>query len=258
LDNAAVYCLGVFAALVAAGVGFPMPEEIPIVTAGALAGHHAQEPESWLRWWVLLPICILGVVISDGLLYLIGRIFGLGLLKFPLVARLLPPERLRRIQRNFRRYGVLILLFARFLPGIRSPIFLTAGIMRLSWRRFLLADGLYAIPGVSLLFFLAYWFTDQFRDLVERAEEDISRVRPLLVLIAIVAVGVYFLVKFLRHPVHTGDPQELPLIGEEVAASLEEQAGDEEGESAPRPPALGSWDGARRDHAEKARAAHHR
>src|SRR5690349_6291155 len=109
-----------------------MPEEIPIVTAGALAGHAAQDHDTSLHWWILLPVCILGVVISDGLLYLMGRIFGLGLLKFPLVARILPPERLSRIQRNFRRYGVLILLFARFLPGIRSPIFLTAGIMRLS------------------------------------------------------------------------------------------------------------------------------
>jgi membrane protein DedA with SNARE-associated domain len=257
LENAVLYYLGVFAALVAAGVGFPMPEEIPIVTAGALAGHAAQDPGSPLRWWILLPVCILGVVISDGLLYLVGRVFGLSVLKFPFVARLLPQERLQRIQGNFRRYGVLILLFARFLPGIRSPIFLTAGIMRLSWRRFLLADGLYAIPGVSLLFFLAYWFTDQFRDLVERAEEDFSRVRPLLVLMGIVAVGVYFLVRFLRKPVHTGDPQELPLIGEEVAATLEEQGGDDE-DTARAPAAFGGWDGARRESPEKTPSGHKR
>jgi membrane protein DedA with SNARE-associated domain len=252
LDDAVFYYLGVFAALVAAGVGFPMPEEIPIVTAGALAGHAAQDADSSLRWWILLPVCILGVVISDMLLYLVGRVFGVGVLKFPLVARVLPQQRLQHIRRNFRRYGVLILLFARFLPGIRSPIFLTAGIMRLSWRRFLLADGLYAIPGVSLLFFLAYWFTDQFRDLVERAEEDISRVRPLLVLLAIVGVGVYLLVQFLRKPVHTGDPQELPLIGEEVAATLEDQGQADEDDV----PALGGWASGPSGHTEKAGSGH--
>jgi membrane protein DedA with SNARE-associated domain len=239
LDSTDLYVyLGVFAALVAAGVGFPMPEEIPIVTAGALAGHAAQDADRAPYWWVLLPLCILGVVISDMLLYCAGRIFGLGLLKFPLAARVLPRERLARIQRNFRRYGVLILLFARFLPGIRSPIFLTAGIMRLSWRRFLLADGLYAIPGVSLLFFLAYWFTDQFRDLVERAEDYLDRIRPLLVVAAILGIAVYFVVQFLRKPVHTGDPQELPLIGEQVAATLDEQspeADDEAGRAPARP-----------------------
>lgn len=237
--------LGVFAALVAAGVGFPMPEEIPIVTAGAWAGHAAQDPESSLHWWILLPLCILGVVISDMLLYLLGRVFGLGLLRFPFVARILPPERLQHIQGNFRRYGVLILLFARFLPGFRSPIFLTAGIMRLSWRRFLLADGLYAIPGVSLLFFLAYWFTDQFRDLVTRAEEDLSRIRPLLVVAAILGIGIYLVVQFLRHPVHTGDPEELPLIGDQVAASIKDHAAEEDG-----------WKGTPRPYAEKAPSAH--
>jgi membrane protein DedA with SNARE-associated domain len=252
LDPADLYVyVGVFAALVAAGVGFPMPEEIPIVTAGALAGHAAQDPNRTLHWWLLLPVCILGVVISDGLLYLVGRVFGLGLLKFPLMARLLPPERLRRIQHNFRRYGVLILLFARFLPGIRSPIFLTAGMMRLSWRRFLLADGLYAIPGVSLLFFLAYWFTDQFRDLVERAEADLDRVRPLLIVAAILGIGVYLVVQFLRHPVHTGDPEELPLIGDQVAASIDGDGREEGGEGSL---ARNGWDGVA--HAEKARSSH--
>jgi membrane protein DedA with SNARE-associated domain len=245
--------LGVFAALVAAGVGFPMPEEIPIVAAGAATGHSAQDPTSWLRWWLLLPVCILGVVISDGLLYLVGRVFGLGLLKFPLVARILPRDRLLRIQNNFRRYGVLILLFARFLPGIRSPIFLTAGIMRLSWRRFLLADGLYAIPGVSLLFFLAYWFTDQFREAVERAETYLGRIRPLLVVAAILGIAVYFLVQFLRKPVHTGDPEELPLIGDQVAASIEDQ--ERAGEKDAAEPSANGW-GGEAAHVGKAPSSH--
>jgi membrane protein DedA with SNARE-associated domain len=254
LEPADLYVyLGVFAALVAAGVGFPMPEELPIVTAGALAGQAAQDATSSLRWWLLLPLCILGVVISDGLLYLAGRIFGLGLLELPLVARLLRRERLERIQNNFRRYGVLILLFARFLPGIRSPIFLTAGIMRLSFRRFLLADGLYAIPGVSLLFFLAYWFTDQFRDLVTRAEEDLSRVRPLLVVAGILGIGVYFVVQFLRHPIHTGDPEELPLIGDQVAASIEDHG--EHGNRGLAPASRHTWD-SKGPNAEKAPSSH--
>jgi membrane protein DedA with SNARE-associated domain len=218
LDPGDLYIYGgVFAALVAAGVGFPMPEEVPIVTAGALAGHASQNPDSSIRWWILLPLCILGVVISDGLLYLVGRTFGLRVLTFPFMARILPRDRLEHIQNNFQKHGVLILLFARILPGIRSPIFLTAGIMKLSWKRFLLADGIYAVPGVSLLFFLAYWFTDQFRDLVTQAEEEVNRVRPLIILTAIVAVAIYFLIQFLRRPVHSGDPNEMPLIGDQVA-----------------------------------------
>jgi membrane protein DedA with SNARE-associated domain len=252
--------LGIFVALVAAGVGFPIPEEIPIVTAGVLAGRtpevsvadlgHAVSLLGWsppagfpgglpwaalgrdwppaddtipVRWWIMLPVCILGVVFSDGLLYGLGRVFGTRLLHVPFMKRLMPPDKRTRIEENFHRYGIKILLFARLLPGIRAPIFITAGIMRLPLKRFLLADGIYAIPGVSLLFFLAFWFTNSFRDLVVRAEEKVIQWRPILILAAVVAVTVYFIVHVYRKPVSTGDPQELPLIGHQVAARIDHE-----------------------------------
>lgn len=246
--------LGTFVALVAAGLGFPIPEEIPIVTAGAIAGQSLEPPEPQLsevvallsgdpalgfpaalpwgalaqrdlhlpdginvRWWILLPICVLGVVLSDGLLYGMGRFCGVRLLNLPFMARLMPAAKRERIERNFHRYGIKILLFARMLPGIRAPIFITAGIMRLPLSRFLLADLIYAIPGVSLLFFLALWFTNSFKELVEHAEEQVIYYRHWVIVIAIVGVAVYFLIHFLRKPFATGDPQEFPLLGETVA-----------------------------------------
>ena len=179
---------GVFVALVAAGVGFPMPEELPIVTAGALLGQTANDPPPGLYGWALLLVCVAGVVLSDLLLYLIGRAWGLRLLRLRFVAGILPVARLQRIRRGFARHGVLILLVARLLPGVRTAIFLSAGILRLSWKRFLLADGLYALPGVSLLFLLAYWFTDRFRDAVIRVEEEVGRCKLVLLVVA-AAVG---------------------------------------------------------------------
>jgi membrane protein DedA with SNARE-associated domain len=245
--------VGTFLAIVATGLGVPIPEEIPIVAGGVLAGQHAEKPHHpvpaqvvgllaadpaaglpgavpWyevaqksmhpnsfhVRWWVLLPLCILAVVLGDGCLYFLGRKFGPRLLDLPLLKRLLSPEHRDHIERNFHRYGIKILLFARLLPGIRSPIFLTAGIMRLPLKRFLLADGIYAIPGVSLLFFLAFWFGNSFKELVDRAT---MQIRHIVIVVAIVGVAIYFLVHFLRRPVTEGDPKELPLIGEQVAAA---------------------------------------
>jgi membrane protein DedA with SNARE-associated domain len=204
----------IFALLLAAGLGFPIPEEIPVVVGGGLAAH----PENGVVWWIMLPICILGVVIGDGFLYTIGRVCGPPLLQNRFIrSRLLPPQRYREIQENFHKYGVKILLFARLLPGIRSPIFVTAGIMHLPFTKFLLADSIYAVPGVSLLFFLGYWFTDQFLEIVKRVES----LRPLIVLLVLVAVASYLVYHFLNRPVTTGDPHEIPLVGE-VADHLTE------------------------------------
>src|SRR4051812_38380888 len=111
-----------------------------------------------LRWYIMLPILICGVVLSDTILYGMGRYWGPKLLEKRWSQRLLPPDKRAKIEDNFHKYGVLVLLFARFLPAIRSPIFIMAGIMRVPFTRFLLADGLYALPGVSLLFYLSFRF----------------------------------------------------------------------------------------------------
>jgi hypothetical protein len=104
------------------------------------------------------------------------------------------------------------------VPGIRAPLFLTAGSMRLPLPRFLFADGLGAIVGNSFFFFLGYWFGDSVKTLIERAEE---RLKPILIIVAIGLVVAYLLWHFLRHPVSTGDPEEVPLIGPQVASHIE-------------------------------------
>jgi membrane protein DedA with SNARE-associated domain len=206
---------GVFAG---AGFGVPIPEELAIVAAGLwTAGKADQYP---LYRWLMLPVCIVGVLTADVVLYAIGRYFGTRLLDQKWFVRMVPREKRQRIESNFDRYGVNILLFGRLIPGIRSPLFLTAGTMRLSVPRFLLADGLGAVAGNSLLFFLAFWFGDQFKEFVTRVEDGSGPLR-LTILVAIVLVGFFFLIQFLRRPVPTGDPEDLPIIGHQVATHIE-------------------------------------
>jgi membrane protein DedA with SNARE-associated domain len=226
-----------FGMFVAAGLGAPIPEEVAIVAAGLWT---ANSPEYGLARWLMLPVCIIGIIIADMLLYSIGRWYGARLLEHEWLRRLLNAERREGIERNFHRYGVNILLVGRLLPGIRAPLFITAGMMRLSIPRFLLADSIGAILGNSLLFFLAFWFGDQFKVLIDRAEGTVEKVRPILILTAILAVGIYFLVHFLRRPVTTGDPKELPLIGEQVAARIdhEKTAVNRDEKGSDQPPAV--------------------
>src|SRR5437660_10833783 len=141
------------------------------------------------------------------------------------IMRILPRDKRVHIEHNFHKYGVWALLFARLLPAIRSPIFIMAGVMRLSFARFVLADGIYAIPGVSLLFMLAFWFGDQMRDRVLRAE---GKLKSVVILLGISAVAAYLLYHFLGHPVATGDPEkEVPLVGPQIASKLEQMVASE-------------------------------
>jgi membrane protein DedA with SNARE-associated domain len=205
--------LGVFLGIVATGLGFPMPEELPVVLGGVLVGYgHA-------RWW-MLPVCIIGVVVGDSFLYGIGRLFGAWLVEKPFVKKhLLSPSRLEEIRENFKKHGVKILLFARLTPGIRAPIFLTAGITRLPIYQFLFADGLYAIPGVSLLFLLGWYFTDTMLDWIKN---EGGHIKSILILVALLAVAGYFTYRFLRRPVVEGNPKDVPSIAHPVQHMVEQ------------------------------------
>ncbi len=213
--------LGIFLGILATGLGFPMPEELPIVLGGALSGsEHA-------IWWLMLPVCIVGVVIGDSFLYLIGRFWGARLVQIPFVRdHLLTPERLESISENFDKHGIKILLFARLTPGIRAPIFLTAGISRLAPTKFLLADSLYAIPGVSLLFCGGFWFTDSMVDLIK---SEAGKVKPIIILVVLVGVTAYVIYRFLRKPVVTGNPTEMPPLVGQVTHRLEDMTHKLEG-----------------------------
>jgi membrane protein DedA with SNARE-associated domain len=203
---------GVFGLLVAAGFGAPIPEELPIATGGVLVGRDWSDPNG-LKWWIMLPVCIVGVVLCDTFLYFVGRKWGRKLISLNWVRRrLLSPERFAKIEQNFHDYGIRILLITRILPGIRTPVFLTAGIVHLPFRKFLLADVLYAIPGVCIIFWLAYWLTDTFLALLHKVESY----RELAIIAILSFVAGFITATFVRRPVTTGSPDELPVLGKPV------------------------------------------
>ena len=219
--------------LMLGGSFLPIPEEIVVMGSGTWVA--TSEEYGPLRW-LILPICIAGILCCDMLLYSIGRHWGSRLLEHRWLARFLTREKLERIQGNFHRYGIKVLLFVRWIPGIRSPLFLTAGTMRLPVVRFVVADAVAATCGHTVLFMLSYWFGVAVQELYERLEHRVAPLLYILALFAILAVGLYLLLHFLRKPVPTGDPKELPIIGNQVAAKIESTYGSPETPKAEPPP----------------------
>lgn len=206
--------LGIFLGIIATGAGFPMPEELPVVVGGVLVG------TGNANGWIMLPVCIAGVILGDSVLYFIGRFWGPRIVELGFIKRhVLTPERMESIRENFHKYGIKILLFARLTPGIRAPIFLMAGITRLPLIKFVIADGVYAVPGVSILFGLGWYFTDTMVDFIKGRVETVKTVIIGLVVLGVLA---YFLYRYLRKPVVTGDPHEMPPGVEQVTHTLEE------------------------------------
>ncbi len=67
------------------------------------------------------------------------------------------PKRFQSVQEKFEKYGKMVIFVARFMPGLRTPIFLTAGISKkVTPFRFFLLDGFAAIISVPLWVYAGY------------------------------------------------------------------------------------------------------
>ncbi|WP_430391527.1 DedA family protein [Dyella sp. 20L07] len=147
--------LAVFIALLLCGAGAPLPEDITLVAGGVIAGL------GYANVHVMFGVGMAGVLVGDAGMFLLGHHYGARILQWRLVARVLTPERYAKVQEKFERYGNRLMFFARFLPGMRTAVYITAGTThRVSFMRFFLLDGLAALISVPIWVYLGYFGAD--------------------------------------------------------------------------------------------------
>ena len=179
---------GVFLVLFAAGLGVPIPEELPVVASGVLAR------EGLVRWWLALPVCLVGVLAGDASIYWIGRHWGERVLEWRPVRYMLSREREEALKAAYRRHGVKIVFTARHLMGFRAAAFLTAGISHIPFGKFMAVDAAAAMLGVPIGFGLGFLFTDQLEGIVR----DVRRLERWLVLLLLVVIAVWIAIRAYR------------------------------------------------------------
>jgi membrane protein DedA with SNARE-associated domain len=145
---------GVFLVLLVTGLGVPIPEELPIVIAAMMSRWQV------MHWAGALGSCLGGVLAADMLLYGVGRHFGRRILEWPTARRILSPEREARVMEAYRRHGLKFVVMARLVMGLRAAAFLTAGLVRVPFLRFLLVDVAAVLVSVPLAFGVAYLVAD--------------------------------------------------------------------------------------------------
>ena len=139
----------VFFVLVICGFGVPIPEDLTLVTGGVISGMGYTNPH------IMFAVGMLGVLVGDGIMFAAGRIWGQKILRFKPIARIMTPKRYEQVQEKFDKYGNGVLFVARFLPGLRTAVFVTAGISRkVSYLRFIIMDGLAALISVPIWIYL--------------------------------------------------------------------------------------------------------
>lgn len=144
-----------FALLFACGLGLPLPEDIPLLVAGALVQAEKMD---------LLAVSIVawcGIIGGDCVLYCLGRRYGHHITRLPLIGRHITEPRMQRVERLFERWGVWVVGVGRMFAGIRGAMVVVAGATRYSFLKFVLADGLAAIVSGGLFVALGYILYDK-------------------------------------------------------------------------------------------------
>ncbi len=142
----------VFGALMLAGINVPISEDLMIIFSAVLAA--TVVPENTLSLFVAV---FLGCYISDWVCYWIGRALGPKLWHISWFAKTFEKKRIAKIQSYYEKYGFWTLLVGRFIPfGVRNCLFLTAGLGKMHFGKFLLSDGIACILSNTVLFSLAY------------------------------------------------------------------------------------------------------
>jgi membrane protein DedA with SNARE-associated domain len=98
------------------------------------------------------------------------------------VARFLDVKRRDSLEASYRRHGMLAVFAARHVMGLRAAAFVTAGIVKLPFWKFLVADGTAIAYGIPLNFGIAYFFTAHLQAILE----DVRRVESWLALVLLV------------------------------------------------------------------------
>ncbi len=172
----------IFGSLLLAGFNIPVSEDLMLI-ASAMLAH--KRPD--LTYQLFIGV-YLGAYLSDLICYGIGRKLGRHLWEVKFFAKMVSKDNVYKIMEFYHKYGVITLIFGRFIPfGIRNGLFLTAGIGKMKFLRFALADLLACTISTVTIFTLAYKLQDKVIDLVKRFNIAIFII-ALLVVIAIVII----------------------------------------------------------------------
>jgi membrane-associated protein len=140
-------------ALLLENAGIPVPGETILLLASFLA---FSQHDLRLPW--IIVVATLAATLGDNLGFALGYYGGRPLLvRYQSLFRV-KDTTIARGEQLFAKYGAVTVFFARFVFGMRIVAGPMAGVLRMSWRRFLIFNFLGAAVWVSVISSVGYLF----------------------------------------------------------------------------------------------------
>ncbi|MCP5503889.1 MAG: DedA family protein [Chlamydiales bacterium] len=155
-----------FGLILLAGFNVPISIDVIMVLTAFLAATTIPELTPHLFISVLL-----GTYFSAWICYWMGRKVGIKLLKIRYFAKLLPQERLQKMGTFYEKHGLLTLMIGHFIPfGFRNCLFMTTGMSKANFVKFMWRDAFACTLWVSVCFFSFYQLGHSYEILLKKVK----------------------------------------------------------------------------------------
>jgi len=176
-----------FCFLLLFGFVLPISEEIAV----ALVGVTMNATDT--NFFLAAGVALLAILIQDSCYFVIARVFGPRVIRQKLFARFIKPESIVSGERYFHRRGPFIVFSSRFVVGLRAPVIMSAGFLRMRWPRFVLYDFLAATIMTPAWLLVGWALGAQFDDSVGALSKFFAFLAP----VAIIA-GAFLIYRSVR------------------------------------------------------------
>ncbi len=180
--------IGIFALLILGGVGLPFPEDTTLILTGFLVAQQVIKPVP-----AFLAVYS-GLLISDFLLFWVGRKYGRMLVFHKRFQKIISPEQIGRLEEKFKRRGVWVVLIGRHIWGLRAQIFLVAGVMRMPAVKFLFADGVTSLFTLALMGGIGYAGGNS----IEVLRRNVKRIEHVVILALVILATGWIVYRYFK------------------------------------------------------------
>lgn len=133
-------------------IGFFLPGDTLLLTAGLLSAATGEPPLAWML------ICLsIAAIVGDSTGYAIGRRTGPALYSRP-NSRFFKQEHLQRAKAFYEKWGGITIVLARFVPVVRTFAPMVAGIAGMNYRRFVAYNIVGGVAWIVSMTLAGYFF----------------------------------------------------------------------------------------------------
>jgi len=143
-----------------------------------------------LGFWSALSACLLGILAGNLLYYVAGWRYGRPVLQHPLFRWAIKESDLHRMTTLYHQRGTWIVFLSRFVPGSRLPVFMSAGILRFSFWRMLVALVVSNLLWTPPFVWAASWLGQGMIAMVEHYEKAALFIVVIIVVVVLAVIHI--------------------------------------------------------------------